>query len=292
VKTSGWSGAGSNRRPSAFQVNRAKRCADLEKRTSLTSGTALGGRCETHANSARQALSTYAVQRSAIRRRDTPESRHADTQDHLDRVTSSGIISRAMSSPCDIERKRLDFIANELREAFHERGHRVDVALEADQAFGSGRSRSSLMRDLVLDVVSRAASEVGDIGFQPVNGPGHELVGARHRYRIRKAKRDSEDNLVVEVSSDSSLGLEEEPTLYPLENWIFGWIPNNEGLIAEVIAAKVLGVRPGSPGRLILGNEIPLGSSGPVGGGFTPSDEGLDLGLDEKSEDGESGLGA
>ena len=41
----GWSGAGSNRRPSAFQVNRAKRCADLRKRMSLTSGTALGGRC-------------------------------------------------------------------------------------------------------------------------------------------------------------------------------------------------------------------------------------------------------
>ena len=44
-----WSGAGSNRRPSAFQVNRAKRCADLRKRTPPTSGTALGGRCEIHA---------------------------------------------------------------------------------------------------------------------------------------------------------------------------------------------------------------------------------------------------
>jgi hypothetical protein len=42
-----WSGAGSNRRPSAFQVNRAERCANLRKRTSLTSGTALGGRCKT-----------------------------------------------------------------------------------------------------------------------------------------------------------------------------------------------------------------------------------------------------
>src|SRR5258708_35226680 len=40
-----WSGAGSNRRPSAFQVNNAKRYADLQKRTSLTSETALGGRC-------------------------------------------------------------------------------------------------------------------------------------------------------------------------------------------------------------------------------------------------------
>jgi hypothetical protein len=27
-----WSGAGSNRRPSAFQVNDAKRCANLRKR--------------------------------------------------------------------------------------------------------------------------------------------------------------------------------------------------------------------------------------------------------------------
>jgi hypothetical protein len=45
-----WSGAGSNRRPSAFQVNRAKRCAGLGKRISLTRGTALGGRCEIHAN--------------------------------------------------------------------------------------------------------------------------------------------------------------------------------------------------------------------------------------------------
>jgi len=32
-------------RPSAFQANRSERCADLRKRTSLTSETALGGRC-------------------------------------------------------------------------------------------------------------------------------------------------------------------------------------------------------------------------------------------------------
>ena len=45
-----WSGAGSNRRPSAFQVNRAKRCTDLQKRTPPTSRTALGGRCVIHAS--------------------------------------------------------------------------------------------------------------------------------------------------------------------------------------------------------------------------------------------------
>ena len=197
-----------------------------------------------------------------------------------------------MSSPSDVERERLDFIAAELREAFSERGYRVDVALEADQAFGSGRSRSSLMSDLAMDAVSRSAGKVGGIYFHPVNGPGRELVGERHRYRIRRAKRDAEDNLIIEVSSDSSLVLEEEPTLYSIENWIFGWVSNADGLIAEVIAAKVLGVRPGSPGRLILGDVLALGSGGPTGGGFTPADEDLDLGLGEEDEGGESGLGA
>src|SRR5690348_4533655 len=197
-----------------------------------------------------------------------------------------------MSSPSDVERERLDFIADELREAFSERGHRVDVALEADPAFGSGTSRGSLMRDLVMDTISRSAGTVGGIYFQPVNGPGRELVGERHRYRIRRAKRDAEGSLVIEVSSESSLVLEEEPALYSIENWVFGWLANAEGLIAEVIAAEVLGVRPGSPGRLILGDVLALGAGGPVGGGFTPAEEDLDLGLGEEDEGGESGLGA
>jgi hypothetical protein len=42
-----WSGAGSNRRPSAFQVNTCKRCADLRIPRSLISVTALSGMWET-----------------------------------------------------------------------------------------------------------------------------------------------------------------------------------------------------------------------------------------------------
>src|SRR5215831_15983076 len=38
-----------------FQVNSAKRYADLQKRTSPTSETALGGRCDIHASSGRYA---------------------------------------------------------------------------------------------------------------------------------------------------------------------------------------------------------------------------------------------
>jgi hypothetical protein len=199
-----------------------------------------------------------------------------------------------MSRPSDLECQRLDCIADELREAFSERGHHVDVALDADPAFGSRKSRSSLMSDLAMEAIARSASRVGGIDFLTVNGPGRELRGMQHRYRIRHAKRDSGSNLVIEVSSDSSLGLEEEPTLFPVESWVFGWVTNEQGLIAEVIAAEVLGVRPGSPGRLILGNDLPLGSGGLPGGGFTPADEDLDLGLEDEDEDedGEEGLGA
>ena len=38
-----WAGAGSNRRPSAFQVTAPERCAHLRHRTSLTSGLSIGG---------------------------------------------------------------------------------------------------------------------------------------------------------------------------------------------------------------------------------------------------------
>jgi hypothetical protein len=54
-----WSGAGSNRRPSAFQVKHAKRYADCKKKwTSPTSETALGGKCKIHASKGRYVLST------------------------------------------------------------------------------------------------------------------------------------------------------------------------------------------------------------------------------------------
>ena len=69
-----WSGTGSNCRPSAFQVNRAKRCADLQKRTSLTSGTALGGRCSVNANRGQYTPST--------RQDNTPAQDHRDRRRH------------------------------------------------------------------------------------------------------------------------------------------------------------------------------------------------------------------
>jgi hypothetical protein len=199
-----------------------------------------------------------------------------------------------MSLPSQVERQRLDLIADDLREAFNERGHRVDVALEADTAFGSGHSRSSLIRDLVMDVVARSASQAG-VYFKPVNGTGRELAGEKHRYRIRRAKADVTGYPVITLSSESSLVLEDEPTLFPTENWVFGWIIDAQGLVADVFVAEILDILPGRPGRLVLGDVLALGSDGPVGGGFTPTQEDLDLGFDDEggADEGDAdGLGA
>jgi hypothetical protein len=150
------------------------------------------------------------------------------------------------------------------------------------------------MRDLVMDTVVQSASQAG-ITFKPINGSGRELVGEQHRYRIRRAKADSTGVPIIAISSESSLVLEEEPTLFPRENWVFGWISDVDGLIADVFVAEVCGILPGTPGQLILGSIVPLGTDGPVGDGFTPTNEDLDLGLDEDDdmdEDEEGDLGA
>lgn len=195
-----------------------------------------------------------------------------------------------MSLPSDAERLRLDAIALDLRETFAERGHHVDTALEADPAFDSGDARSALMRALVKETLGRAASIVGGVAYQSVNGSGRELVGERHRYRVRKATRNASGDLVITASSESSLGVEEEPSLFPLEQWVFGWIPDGDGLIAEVFVAEVLGIASGSgPGQLILGHALPLGGGTPFGGGFTPSEEDLDLGEDDEDTSGAAG---
>ena len=195
-----------------------------------------------------------------------------------------------MSLPGDAERKLLEEIAFTLREVVDERGHHVDGALAVDRSFGSGKSRAALTRDLALDAIEQGASQVGLV-FQRVNGEGRELVGARHRYRLRKARRDGEGDLVITTSSESSLGIEEEETLFPLESWVFGWTFES-GLIAEVFIAKIHGVKVGKPGRLILGSVHLLGGVDPLGGSFTPSsDDDLPGFEDERDEDADDAAG-
>jgi hypothetical protein len=187
-----------------------------------------------------------------------------------------------MSLPTDGERWQLDQVAFDLCETFSERSHHIDAALEVDPAFGSGWSRSALTHDLVVESAGRSASRVG-LGFRPVNGSGREIIGERHRYRVRRARRDAHGNLVILVSSESSLAVEEEPSLFPTASWVLGWVVGADGPVAEVFVAPILGVDSGRPGRLILGPALTLGSGSPLGGGFTPSDED-DLGFGDEDD--------
>lgn len=73
---------------------------------------------------------------------------------------------------------------------------------------------------------------------------------------------------------------------------MFGWVVDDEGLIVEVFVAEIQGILPGAPGQLILGAALILGPVGPVGGGFTPTDEDLDLGDESDEGDVEGDLSA
>lgn len=198
-----------------------------------------------------------------------------------------------MSRPEDSALAQLGSIAEELREVVAERGYRVDVALDADEAFGSGQSRAWLTRDLVLDAVDEAASKVG-VEFRTVNGSGRELRmfsgGVERRFRCRGASIDSEGNFQVMASSDAPLVVEDDSGFFPIEAWVFGWVAGSSAELTDVFVAPIVGFTPGSPGRLDLGAPILLlgpATPPPGGGGFRPSSEGLE-GFDDDELGGEA----
>jgi hypothetical protein len=174
----------------------------------------------------------------------------------------------------DVE--RLAKVADELREVFSERGYRVDVALDADPAFGSGYSRSSLQRDLVIEAILPSLGPAG-LDYRPVRG-AHEirlLSGVvDRRFRLLKAKRTSDGGYLIQVNSDSVLALT-EGSLFREELWVFAWTIDADGFIADVFIAEVRDYKAGRPGRLILGPVTMLGASGPAPRGFQPGHEGL-----------------
>lgn len=188
--------------------------------------------------------------------------------------------------PAELE--LLGQIADELREVFEERSHRVDVALSTDRSFGSGRSRSALTRDLAMHAVSGTASRIG-LDFRPVNGDGRELRYLSRtldrRYRVRRAHRHGDGSLQVTANSESALAGDAAESLFPTERWVFGWTLTGDGLIDDVFAAEVVGFIEGRPGRLDLGPAVALGSAGGFpSGGFSPSEEDLD-GFDDEAGD-------
>lgn len=191
-----------------------------------------------------------------------------------------------MSQPTDLELHQLSQVADELIETFGERGHRVGVALEADPAFGSGMSNAWLGRDLAIHAIKGSASRIG-IDFRPIRGGGLELQYSAgttdRRYRVRKARRVADGTILV-LNSEASVTPWDD-TLFDREQWVFAYTPSAEGLIEEVLLAQVYGSVDGTPGELLLGPPIPIGSQDTANGRFEPSNEDLH-GFDDDSDNG------
>lgn len=210
-----------------------------------------------------------------------------------------------MSQPPPDELDELGALAEELRESYSARSYQLDVVAEMDRGFDNGDVRSALERGIVIDAVGSAAGRVG-VDFRPVNGKGRELRFASNlidrRYRVRRARRRADGEIIVPISADSALAdhaddADLRSTLFgdqALEDWLYLWLLSpDHGTIDEILAAEVIGVIEGRPGRLKLGSVISLGVTPDVGPRrFEPTDEDLDLGDDDEGEDTGEGIGA
>lgn len=184
-----------------------------------------------------------------------------------------------------VDVENLHAIADEVREVISERGHKVETALDLDEAFcATGSVKSELLRSLIADGVRRGASLVGHFFDRPRGAveitlsTGHVLCV----FRLRRAERRSDGTYRIPTNNAAAWGTLDEETLDVLEHWVLGFTVDEAGALDVLFAAEVLGVEGGSPGHLKLGTPIVLGSGtgrSPTRG-FKPSEEGL-AGFDE-----------
>ena len=192
-------------------------------------------------------------------------------------------------------------LADELRETFSERGHKIEKALNADRAFRrTRRSESSLVRDLVLEGIETGTMKIG-LGWIPVVGGSCDVQaiidGTDRRFRVLKAGISSETgDYEIIASSDAIMTITDaEPdALFPTERWVLGYTVDDDGMLVDIFAAKVLALSDHSVPRLILGPITELGAhvtpTSP-NGGFHPVDED-DLEGMEDDDNGEEDDGA
>jgi hypothetical protein len=185
-------------------------------------------------------------------------------------------------------------VAFEIREVYEERGHNVDSALAQDTAFSaSGRSRSSLSRDLVAQAFVAGASRVGfdlDSGAWGAKQFRANLGDSFGVFRLKKAELTANGSYKVVTNSSSTWGEIDEDTLIAEEPYVLGYtLSGNQ--VDDIFFAKVNGVIQGNPGELILGRAVLLGGRGPIGGGsFEPAvDDDLPGFDDIESDDSASG---
>jgi hypothetical protein len=190
----------------------------------------------------------------------------------------------------------LEQVAFEIREVYEERGHNVDSALAQDSAFSvSGRSRSSLSRDLVAEAFVTGASRVGfDLDSGASGGAKQFRADLGHAFglfRLKKAEAAADGSYKVVTNSSSTWGDVDEDTLILEEPYVLGYtLSSNQ--VGDIFFAKVNGVIEGNPGELILGRAVLLGGRGPFGGGsFEPAVDDELPGFDEIESD-DSAFGA
>jgi len=190
----------------------------------------------------------------------------------------------------------LTTIADELRETFAERGHRIGTALAQDASFQAGEDpHSTLARALAKAGIRTGAAKSGSIGLRTLPGGAREIQlidgNVDRRYRVRRAKVRDDGTYLIEVKDDSVLRLEGN-TMFREERWVYSFTLNDDDLIADVFVAEALDYADGSPGHLILGDPVYLGAGLPPTRGFTPTSEDLDVyDEDEDEDDMESDLG-
>jgi hypothetical protein len=167
----------------------------------------------------------------------------------------------------------LNVVAFEILEVFEERGYRVDVAVQQDAAFeASGRSRSSLSRDLIAEAFTTGASRRG-FDLDSYNGGAKQFrIDLGHSigvFRLKKADKTLEGFRVLTNSASTWADIDED-TLMAEAPYVFAYTFESSR-ISEIFVAPVLDVIEGKPGRLVLGEAIILNSSSPApGGSFAP----------------------
>ncbi|PBA30411.1 hypothetical protein CKJ65_18680 [Mycobacterium intracellulare] len=187
--------------------------------------------------------------------------------------------------------ERMHQLADEVREVFEERGFRIGQAVQLDPAFNTTRRpQSSLGRALFIEAIQVAASHIG-LGYRTVRGGAcdvSDIVGsADRRFRVRKAGINPHTgDYVIMAGSESILTVSdaEADSLFTVERWVLGYTVDDDGLIADIFAARVIGMTEESVPCLRLGPVTLLGADGfgtpPSGGGFQPAQEN-DLGDDD-----------
>jgi hypothetical protein len=188
----------------------------------------------------------------------------------------------------------LEQVAFEIREVYEERGHNVDSALAQDAAFiASGRSRSSLSRDLIAQAFVAGASRVGfdlDSGAWGAKQFRANLGASFGVFRLKKAEATVNGSYKVVTNSSSTWGEIDEDTLIVEEPYVLGYtLSSNQ--VGDIFFAKVNGVIPGNPGELVLGRAVLLGGRSLIAGGsFEPTVDDDLPGFDEiESDDSASG---